>query len=200
MSAEATSLTHPLGDRSEVRRRVDSALGMALFIGSWSMGFGTLFLSLAVLRQRMGVWPPKGIELPSIELAGIATGVLLLSSLALHRAVRRLERGEAGFQRGWTVGIVLGLAFSALQAWLWMDLVGAGRVPASGVYESLFYGLTWTHAAHVLCGMLALLWSQVGISIGRYGPHNLSPVANAAIFWHFVDAVWVVLFVAFFIV
>lgn len=207
MSAEAASLrsalpaADPVSDdgRTELRRRVDSTLGMALFIGSWSMAFGTLFLSYAVLRQRMGVWPPPGITLPSFELASLATLVLLASSVLLHRAVRRGERGLAGFRGGWALAIALGVVFAALQAWLWVDLVGAGRVPASGVYESLFYGLTWIHAAHVLCGLLALVWAQVGIATGRYGAHRMSPVVNAAIFWHFVDVVWVVLFVTFFV-
>ena len=55
------------------------------------------------------------------------------------------------------------------------------------------------HAAHVACGLLALLWMQVGMATGRYGVHRISPVSNAALFWHFVDVVWIVLFAAFFV-
>ena len=194
MTAEIATLP-----RQGIRSRVDSTLGMILFIGSWTMAFGTLFLSFAVLRQRMGVWPPEGIVLPSFPLAALATGVLLASSAALHRAARLAEHGPARASSAWALGILLGLAFAGLQCWLWMDLMGAGRLPTSGLYESLFYGLTWIHAVHVVCGLAALLWAQVGLSTGRYGPHHITPVTNAAIFWHFVDVVWVVLFLAFFV-
>lgn len=194
MTAETATL--PI---ESVRRRVDSTLGMALFIGSWTMAFGTIFLSFVVLRQRMGVWPPEGIALPSFPLAALATVVLLASSVALHRGVRGIEGGRSAAQGVFGLGIVLGFAFTGLQGWLWMDLMGAGRLPTSGLYESLFYGLTWIHAAHVVCGLLALLWAQVGLSTGRYGLHHLTPVVNAAIFWHFVDVVWVVLFLGFFV-
>ena len=185
--------------RETARARIDSKLGMVLFIGSWSMAFGTLFLSFAVFRQKLGVWPPQGIALPSFPLATLATGILLASSWALHRATRRGEQGTAGFGRMWSLGIALSVAFAGLQAWLWMDLLAAGRTPSSGIYESLFFGLTWIHALHVAIGLLWLLWVQVGIASGRYGSHRISTVGNAALFWHFVDAVWIALYLAFFV-
>ena len=183
----------------EMRSRIDPKLGMVLFIGSWTMAFGTLFLSFAVFRQKMAVWPPEGIALPSFPMATLATVVLLASSGVLHLAVRRGEQGAAGFGRLWMLAIALALGFAGLQAWLWMDLLAAGRTPGSGLYESLFFGLTWIHALHVAIGALWLLWIQVGIASGRYGQHRISTAGNAALFWHFVDAVWVVLFLAFFV-
>lgn len=185
--------------RQSRRARVDATLGMVFFVGSWSMAFGTLFLSFLVLRDRAGTWPPPGVTLPSFPLATLATLVLLASSVALHAAVRRGEQGRPGFAGLWALGIGLGVAFALLQAWLWAALLAAGRTPAAGLYESLFYGLTWTHAAHVACALLALLWVAVGIQRGRYGSHLISTPANAAIFWHFMDAVWVVLYCAFFV-
>jgi heme/copper-type cytochrome/quinol oxidase subunit 3 len=184
--------------RETARSRVDATLGMVFFIGSWSMAFGTLFLSFGILRTRVGVWPPPGIHLPSLPMAAVGTVVLLASSLVLHRAVKQGRAGHAGFVRTWGLAMLLGLAFAGLQAGLWFDLLANGRHPESGVYESLFYGLTWVHAAHVVTGLLALLWMLVGILRGRYGSHRMAAVQNAALFWHFVDAVWVILFVAFF--
>ena len=180
------------------RSRVDATLGMVFFIGSWSMAFGTLFLSYAILRQRVGVWPPPGIHLPSMPMAAAGTVVLLASSVALHRAVRMGRAGQSGFGRSWALAMLLGLVFAGLQGGLWYDLLANGRHPESGVYESLFYGLTWIHAAHVVTGLAVLLFMQVGIATGRYGSHRMAAVQNAAIFWHFVDVVWVILFVAFF--
>lgn len=185
--------------REDPGARVNATLGMVFFVGSWSMAFGTLFLAFLILRNRIGVWPPQGVVLPSLPLAALATGTLLASSVVLHLAVARGRRGQRGFGALWSLGLLLGLGFAALQAWLWLDLMAAGRFADSGLYESLFYGLTWVHAAHVAVGLLALVWIGLGIRTGRYGAHLISTPGNAAIWWHFVDVVWVVLFLGFFI-
>ncbi|HIG12447.1 MAG: cytochrome c oxidase subunit 3 [bacterium] len=185
--------------REEQRTRVDVTLGMIFFIGSWAMTFGTIFLSFLVLRQRIGVWPPEGIALPSFPLASAATAILIASSVLIHRAARCGQRGEAGFARLWSAGLILGLGFAALQAWLWLDLIGAGRLPTSGLYESLFFGLTWIHATHVVLGLAALAWALIGFSLQRYDAHKFTTISNIAIFWHFVDVVWIVLFLGIFV-
>ena len=185
--------------REDVSTRVNVTLGMVFFIGSWSMAFGTLFLSFLVLRQRIQVWPPADVALPSTSIAALGVLVLVASSAALHRAVTRMRERGAGYLSAWCAGLVLGLVFAGLQTWLWYDLMAAGRTQSSGLYETLFYGLTWIHAAHVLAGLLTLLWALVGLVRGRYGPHRFSSVSNAAIFWHFVGVVWLVLFLGFFV-
>jgi len=181
------------------RRRADVALGLVLFIGSWSMAFATLFLSFLILRQRQPAWPPEGVVLPSLGLAAAGTAVLLASSVALASAVRRLRAGAPGVAARWATGLALGLAFAALQTWLWRDVWLAGGRPDSGMYEGLFYMLTWFHAAHVACGLVALLWIQRALAAGRIGPNRLAPAAAVATFWHFVDVVWLVLFLGFFV-
>lgn len=191
--------------REEIKSRVNTTLGMIFFIGSWTMSFGTLFLAFAVLRRRIGVWPPEGIALPSLPMATIATMILIVSSIAFHKALVAIDRpADPGAEPTklslpWVIGMVTGFAFALVQAWLWTDLLSNGRVPQSGLYESLFYGLTWVHALHVVIGLVSLLWATVGLSTGRYGAHRFSTVNNIVIFWHFVDVVWIVLYLAFFI-
>jgi len=182
------------------RRRVDVALGMAIFIGSWSMAFLTLFLSFLIIRHRQPVWPPLGVTLPSMPIAAAGTAVLLGSSMALGSAVRRLRAGAPGFAARWATGLLLAAAFAALQTWLWVGVWSAGAAPDSSVYAGLFYMLTWFHAAHVACGLVALLWVQWAAATGRVTAARRSTAASAATFWHFVDAVWLVLFVGFFLV
>lgn len=194
----ASTMTSSL-PKEELRHRVNTTLGMVFFIGSWSMAFGTFFLAFLILRQRVGVWPPEGISLPSFPLAIVATSIMIASSVALHRAMKGLDAGTDGARRDWVLTIALGLGFAAVQGWLWLDLMAAGRRPTSGLYESLFYGLTWFHAAHVVCGLLGLLWAWIGLATGRYGTHRLSTVNNIAMFWHFVDVVWILLFLGFFV-
>ena len=188
------------------RDRVNATLGMILFIGSWTMAFGTLFLSFLVLRDKIAVWPPAGIALPSAAIAGFATLVLAASSVFVERGSRSLGVGpeagstpKASFRSLWLTGMLLGLGFALLQAWLWYDLILAGRTQASGLYESLFFGLTWVHAAHVVVGLFLLVWALVGSKRGRYGPERRSFVSNAALFWHFVGIVWLFLFLGFFV-
>ena len=181
------------------RSRTNAALGMALFIGSWSMAFASLFLSLMILRHKQPVWPPEGVALPSFGLALTGTIVLLVSSGLLHHAVRLGRRGQKGFGLFWALALGAGLVFAGLQTWLWLDLLAAGRGPQSGIYESLFYGLTWFHAVHVACGLIGLLWVMAGIARRHYGSLRIIVPQNVGVFWHFVDVVWLVLFVTLFV-
>ncbi len=186
--------------RESARDRTNARLGMVVFIMSWAMGVAVLVVSFLVLRDRQPAWPPEGVKLPSLPVALVATGLLVASSFTLHRAVDRLRRGFRQVNGLWAATLILGLVFSGLQYWLWMDLWTAGHQPwAAGMFESAFYGLTWFHAAHVISGLLALVVGQIGLATGRYGTHKTSTVANIATFWHFVDVVWIILFVCFFV-
>ncbi len=185
------------------RERVDATFGMALFIGSWSMAFATLFLTFLILRHRQPTWPPQGVVLPSLPLAGLATLVLLASSALLHSALRRARAGVPGFLPRWTAALIAGLAFAGLQSWLWIDVWSAGGRPDTDMYQGLFYMLTWFHALHVLCGLAALGCIEVGALLGRNGitregTPRLAAASSVAIFWHFVDAIWLIMFVSFF--
>ncbi|HZM01367.1 MAG TPA: cytochrome c oxidase subunit 3 [Planctomycetota bacterium] len=185
--------------RKALRPEVDTTLGMAIFIGSWTMAFATLFISFLFLRQREPVWPPVGVPLPSLPLAAAGTGVLLLSSGALHLALRRARAGADGLLPLWLAALGLGCTFAALQTRLWLDVWNAGFHADAGQYFGLFYLLTWFHAAHVLCGLVALAAVGAGIARGRVGAQRLAPAIGTALFWHFVDAIWVVLFLGIFV-
>ena len=192
-----TAAAHPPIEDS--RDRASAALGMAIFIGSWAMAFAVLFLSFLILRHKQPAWPPAGVTLPSLPLALAGTAVLLGSSYALHRSVSALRRGDR-YLSWWNVGLVGGLVFAVLQTWLWADLWSVGSTTfTGGIYESLFYGLTWFHGLHVLCGLVALAAARIGAATGRYGHERRSFLVNAAVFWHFVDVVWIVLFFCFFV-
>jgi heme/copper-type cytochrome/quinol oxidase subunit 3 len=185
--------------REPRRYQVNTTLGMAIFIGSWTMAFATLFVCFLFLRQREPVWPPTGVVLPSLPLAAAGTGVLLVSSVLLHLAVGRGQRGAAGLKSLWGGALLLGALFALLQTWLWLDVWRAGFHADAGNYFGLFYMLTWFHGLHVLVGLVALAWVWVGILRGRIGVLRLSPAIGTALFWHFVDAVWVVLFLGIFV-
>jgi cytochrome c oxidase subunit III len=150
-----------------------------------------MFMALA------GTWPPDGVaSLPRL-LPFVNTLVLLLSSVVLHRGVRREADARIGALLGaLKATLALGSLFLVLQLAVWIPLWRSGFRIDSGVYGSIFYGLTVFHALHVLAGLVALLVLVPGARRGRLRSGAQSRVRVSAMFWHFVDAVWVVMFVA----
>ena len=184
----------PLRSADETRRT--SFVGMVMALASWTMLFASLFFSYAVLRLRAGTWPPEGAaDLPRL-LPFLNTLVLLVSSAVLHLGVRpRAERTPGALTRALEATLVLGTLFLALQLAVWIPLWRGGFRIDSGVYGSIFYGLTVFHALHVLCGLGALAWVLPRARRGAARSGRQNAVRLTAMFWHFMDAVWVVLFV-----
>lgn len=188
------------GFRSPERREVDAQIGMIVFLASWGMVFLTLFFALAVLRLQATEWPPAGSP-PLPEMApALNTGLLLGSSLLLHRGVRAVRAGRpAGLRAPLAGAMLLGAAFLALQIEIWRNLWVTGLRPSDGTYASLFYGLTAFHALHVVAGLGVLLWVLPVAS--RPGADAVTlrdriRLRSAALFWHFVDLAWIATFVA----
>jgi cytochrome c oxidase subunit 3 len=189
----AAALTR-VAAREESRRT--SFVGMVMALASWTMLFVSLFFSYAVLRLGAGEWPPVGLEpLPRL-LPFLNTLVLAASSLVLHAGVRPAAAARPGaLLSALRRTLALGSLFLALQLAVWIPLWRSGFRIESGVFGSVFYGLTVFHALHVLAGLAALLVLVPGAAKGRWVSGAQSPVRLTAMFWHFVDAVWVLMFV-----
>ena len=171
-------------------------LGMVVFIGSWLMMFAAMFFVYAVLRIRMPAWPPYGADPLPLGLPGVNTALIAVSSVTLHRAMHSLRAGRVQAYRGWmTITVVLGIAFLALQAAVWLDLWQGGFRISSGVYGSIFYVLTAFHALHVVVGVGLLGWLALP-AIRRSAPPSprRASVLTASLFWHFVGAIWLLMF------
>jgi len=190
MAAVATTR---LPRREESRRT--SFVGMVMALGSWTMLFVSLFFSYAVLRLGAGEWPPDGLEpLPRL-LPFLNTLVLAASSLVLHAGVRSATARAGALLRALKATLALGSLFLVLQLAVWVPLWKSGFRIDTGVYGSIFYGLTVFHALHVLAGLAALLVLVPGAAKGRWASGAQSPVRLTSMFWHFVDAVWILMFV-----
>ena len=183
--------------RPNEKDEVTRSIGMIIALGAWAMMFGALFFMYFGLRARSLMWPPPGIPpLPPARRA-INTAVLLASSAALLLGIRALRRGRRNGLAAWVgAAIALGAGFIALQVVVWKDLWNEGLLPSTGAYGSVFYGLTALHAAHVLAGLGVLVVILVRALSGTYTEHNVGRVRVAAMFWHFVDAVWVLMYLA----
>lgn len=146
----------------------------------------TGFSSAYVVRQGLsGDWVP--LHLPSV--LWLNTLILLASSFTLEQAKRKFS-SVIQLRRWFTVSGVLGLVFLIGQWVAWRQLVAQGVYINTNPSSSFFYVLTVTHALHVLGGVLAFAYLTFRLWTGR-----LTPVATGvlAIYWHFLDGLWIYL-------
>jgi len=142
-----------------------------------------------------GVWPPPGIEpIPAFGLPLTMTVILLLSGTTVtfaHHHILEGRNGEAAKMLGVTVG--LGVLFTGFQAY---EYAHATFGMADGVYPSAFYLATGFHGFHVIIGtiFLAVMWLRT--AKGHFTPDSHFGFEAAAWYWHFVDVVWLFLFVS----
>jgi heme/copper-type cytochrome/quinol oxidase subunit 3 len=169
---------------------------MLTLIGGETMFFGGLVVAFLNLRLGAPVWPPPGQPRLPLGLTALNTLVLLASSGTFVRALRAVRAGDrAGLLRwlGWTGG--LGALFLLVQGVEWTRLVGFGLRVSSGVYGATFYTLIGIHGAHVLG---AVIWLGVVLGLaraGRFTARQHVGLVCCAMYWHFVVALWPVLYV-----
>ena len=160
------------------------------------MVFAAFTSALVVRRGLSDDWA----SMPKPPILFVNTMVLLLSSAALEVARRALKAGmRARFKTWWTAGTVLGLLFLGGQMLAWNELKNAGVYIASNPSSSFFYVLTATHAFHLLGGVGALAYVDVQALRLSLGPAKRTAIDISAIFWHFLDGLWLYLMVLFYV-
>lgn len=179
---ETTGRVWPLDERRGV-------YGMWCAIATEASLFVCLFASYFFLgsnKDRFVIDQP-----PKLHYALIMLAVLIFSSIVLHWGERQIKKERYGAGRMALIATVaIGLGFLALQALEYLDHWKT-LTPYSDSYGSIFYAITSFHAAHVIVGLLIL--GYVGF-LPRYGPALESPYRPyhvAAMYWHFVDVVWI---------
>lgn len=173
-------------------------LGVRLFILSEVMLFGALFAAYFVLRAEAPSWPPLStIHRPELGLVSLNTLILLSSSGTMQWAVLRARADERqGLLRGLRVTFVLGLVFLVIQAW---EFAHNGFGLADGVFGSTFYTLTGFHGAHVLGGLVAIAVVLNRARLGLVDRVRDTAVEAVSYYWHFVDVVWLTLFLTLYV-
>lgn len=174
--------------------------GMLLFIMSEVMFFvaffWAFFASALFPTEALGFqWPPANIELiDPWHLPLLMTLVLLLSGTTCtwaHHAILEGKNSEAVKALGITVA--LGVIFTFIQVY---EYHHAGFGFKDGVYASTFYMATGFHGFHVMVGTIFLIVCWVRTAKGHFTPERHFGFEAAAWYWHFVDVVWLFLFVA----
>lgn len=163
-----------------------------LAMGGIIMMFGSL-TSAYIVRQAAGNW----LEFQMPKVFFISTVVMLISSVVLHVSYIAFRKGNAlVYKIGLPLTLVLGMAFVALQYFGWNDLYNIG-VPLDGnPGGSFFYVISGIHAAHVLGGVFALMVAVTHAFSLRFNPTEKRRRRFQLVlhYWHFVDLLWLYLF------
>ncbi|MFD2765324.1 cytochrome c oxidase subunit 3 [Micromonospora eburnea] len=184
--AEALSTELPVG-------RPTSWWGMVMFVATEATLFACLLGSYFYLRFQFGPqWPPGGLEKPKLVIPLLMTLVLVPSSIPVVWAEHGIRRGQRWRLRaGLAATLVMGLTFMGLLVKEYSDDLKMHTM-TTDVYGSLFYVITGFHGLHVSVGLMMIGWLlAASLRGGSFGSHRHERVRNAAIYWHFVDTVWV---------
>ncbi|HWE47518.1 MAG TPA: cytochrome c oxidase subunit 3 [Caulobacteraceae bacterium] len=145
--------------------------------------------------QLTRAWRPSAP--PPLHLAAPNTVLLLLSSVVVWWGERALKKGKPGrCLIALVVGFLMGVGFVLIQLKEWASKHDSLQ---KDLYGSIYFTTTGFHMAHVIAGLIALLFVIVWLGLGYFDEKRSAAVSNAAIYWHFVDAVWLTVFFTFYV-
>ncbi|OOQ57258.1 cytochrome c oxidase subunit 3 [Mucilaginibacter pedocola] len=167
---------------------------MWVFVFTSFMFFAALTSGFIVYAGGHGT----GMDMKLPAIFTYSTVVIVLSSISMFMASRAARQVQLGQQRLFLIiTIALGVAFFALQTYAWLILL-----PGMGVYfsnpnasQSFVYVFIWMHLLHILAGVLLLANTLWGSYKERPQAKNLFGMQMSSIFWHFVDIIWIYLYV-----
>jgi cytochrome c oxidase subunit 3 len=166
-------------------------------LGLWLFLFSEIFLFGALLAARYYLW---GDTRPDLDqtVGLITTSILLLSSFFMARAETAIGRNDRKiFLRSLVITAMLGVAFLVGVVGIeW----GGHLKPTDGAFGAIFYAMTGLHALHVLSGviLIIIIWYR-----GRQGDFSAERhwgVEGTAVYWHYVDVVWVFFYPALYLI
>lgn len=194
MEASAAQLPVP-PDIAPERTLSAHEWGMASFLLSEVAFFVTLIVTYVAMMGHdiVGPSPAQALTLPIVL---VSTLCLIGSSATVHIAERSLEHGAFGkYRLLLAVTILLGIAFLVLTAFEWHDLIFNKRLTISrNLFGTTYYTLVGFHALHVTVGVIAMLTLFTLATLGALQREHRVGVRLVAWYWHFVDAVWIVVF------
>ena len=181
------------GDNSDHDRpnpgnaRSASITGIIVLMCASTMTFAALVSAMVVRRGLNNDWTTIGLPV----ILWWNTGALVASSIAIDAARRVLRRGKRTlFNWLWSAGTILGTGFLAGQIVAWRQLEQRGFYVSGHPSTAFFYVLTWAHAAHVVGALLAVMYVEFRALRYELGPSRRTLVTVSALFWHFLDVLW----------
>jgi len=189
MAERATNEFLPVGGEGTVST---AWWGMACLIATEAILFVYLIFSYAYLgSQQPGSWPPAGP--PSLRLALPNTFILIASSFVLEFGLRAFRRNRDSRRLAIVLAgtVALGAVFIGIQGIEWSH---KPFTLSTNAYSSAFFVLTGVHMAHVAVGVLMLVVLLLWTLQGRFARVHHEHLALGALYWHFVDVVWIAVF------
>jgi cytochrome c oxidase subunit 3 len=164
-----------------------SITGILVLMCASIMTFAALVSAMMVRRGLNNDWH----KLPLPQILYWNTGILVLSSIALDVARRQLKRNKRQlFNWLWTAGTLMGAWFLIGQIIAWEQLASRGFFLQGNPSSAFFYVLTWAHAAHVVGALFAVAYVEFRALRFELGPSRRTWVDVSALFWHFLDVLW----------
>lgn len=182
-------------ERRAVQQTSNSVLGMLLFVISEAMFFMGFFAVYFSAYAASPVWPPKNIRIPPLGLPTAAVVVLIVSAATMALASRSGRRRDSRIITWTAVTLVLAVAFAVL---LLLSYRGLGFHTSTGIYGSLFWVLSVIALAHVAGGIVFFVLVLVQAKAGELELRQ-DPLQAAGIYWNFVAAVGVLMYVLFYL-
>lgn len=169
-------------------------LGMWILIASECMLFGTLIVTYLIFRNASVVGPHPA-EILDIPVTTISTFVLLMSSFSIVLALHAIQNGNMRQFRVWILVTAFGgLGFLGFQTYEFTEFIHAGLGLSVNVFGGSFFMLTGTHGTHVAVGVIWLFSLFFASLRGRLVEDGALKVDTMALYWHFVDVIWIVIF------
>jgi cytochrome c oxidase subunit 3/cytochrome o ubiquinol oxidase subunit 3 len=178
-------------------------LGLWALIGSETLFFTALITTYLIYAPinaaRSDFQDPK--EFLDIELTTLLASLLLASSLTMVLSLAASRRGDYKGFRNWLLAtVVLGLGFLGGQVYEFDHLYHLGLTLSSSLFGSTFFVLTGFHGTHVAIGVIWLLAVFFKVRQTPNSPENPMDLEIAGLYWHFVDLVWVAIFVLIYLI
>lgn len=173
-------------------------IGMWIFLATDGLSFSGFLIAYAVLRTKFD-WPNPAQYL-GITLSGIATFLLICSSVSMVLAIDACKARNRKAMLNWLLATIIGGAtFLGIQAYEYTHLVGMGITLSSfahgtSLFSSTFYLITGFHGLHVATGVGYLIAEYMNAQKGHYDNGEFNRLEILGLFWHFVDLVWILVF------
>lgn len=167
---------------------------MKLVVGTEAMFFLSLIMAFIYMAYNAG-FEPHDVQQLDIKTTGIFTVFLFSSSFTLMLAEKKYKHGKIKSLKFWLIiTILFGLIFLIGQGKEYWRLINENVTLGSSVFGTSFYALTGFHGLHVFIGLIILSIVLLLAFLGDFKNSSSNVISTVAIYWHFVDIVWIFVF------
>lgn len=180
--------------KTEILEAEPKVFGFWVYLMTDLVIFSTLFACFLVLHGNT-FGGPTAKDLFSLPMALAETLILLTSTFTCALGMVAVHKGVKGWAIFWFIlTFVLGIAFLTIEITEFADFVERGASWQRSAFLSSFFTLVGTHGLHITVGLLWMLVMMVRIAIRPLDHHSVSRIFRMALFWHFLDFVWIFIF------